>query len=123
MSTEKKHTEDGEVSGEATHPSPRSSSIPSPRSSGGHSPRSDSDRQPKPYRNVDVDPRSVPFTYGHKKGNIRQIAGEIAAATGSNIFMKYITPPNKEFGFWKISSYSEEALEQAWHVCQSVRIE
>ena len=57
----------------------------------------------RPERSVSVDPRTVAFTIGKKKANLRAIATQLEEAHGETVFLKYVTPPGELFGFWKNS--------------------
>lgn len=93
-------------------PVPRSvSRSPSPRCHSPGSPNSEHSAR----RNqvvVDTDPRTVCFTFGQRKEKLKEECKRIYDETGQKVFIKYINPPNG-FGFWKIYSHCNYAIDQA----------
>jgi hypothetical protein len=70
----------------------------------------------KPVRlelKVNTDPRTIAFTIGRKSENLRAIGKTIGADCGETVFMKYVKPSGREFGYWKVLSVSKAALDQA----------
>ena len=70
-------------------------------------------RQRRPERRVDTDPRTTGFIIGRNHANLKTLGADLKAQYGESVFIKYIQPPGKQWGFWKVLSRSEEALETA----------
>lgn len=62
---------------------------------------------------LNVDPRSVGFCIGKHRVNLRRVGNEVYQKTGTTVYIKYITPPGYEWGFFKIISRSKEGIEIA----------
>ena len=79
------------------------------------SPRDDTEttRQRRPERRVDTDPRTTGFIIGRNHANLKTLGADLKAQYGESVFIKYIQPPGKQWGFWKVLSRSEDALEAA----------
>ncbi len=92
-------TEDGEM--DVFHP-------PSPRSD-----FSGTERERRPERKVTTDPRTVPFTIGRGRENLKTKGKELKEQFGESVFIKFIHPRSHEWGFWKILSRNEEAMDTA----------
>ena len=89
------------------------SPVCSNRHSDGEMSDAESERTRRPERTVNTDPRTVGFTYGKDKENIRTKGTEFKQQFGETVFIKYVTPMGAAFGYWKILSRSEEALSAA----------
>ncbi len=70
-------------------------------------------RQRRPERRVDTDPRTTGFIIGRNHANLKTLGADLKAQYGESVFIKYIQPPGKQWGFWKVLSRSEDALEAA----------
>ena len=62
---------------------------------------------------LNVDPRCVGFCIGKHRVNLRRVGNEVYQKTGSTVYIKYITPPGYEWGFFKIISRSQEGIDIA----------
>ena len=71
------------------------------------------ERTRRPERKVSTDPRTVSFTIGHHHQNLKGLGTDIKGKFGESIYIKFIHPRSDEFGFWKILSRSDEAIDEA----------
>ena len=98
------------------HSSPLTGGECRPTSPGGEcrptspSQASDSSRERRPEQRVDTDPRTTGFIIGRNHENLKTQGAALKDQFGESVFIKYIQPPNKQWGFWKVLSRSEEAL-------------
>ena len=61
-------------------------------------------RQRREMRRVNVDPRTVGFTFGKNREMLKNAAADILESTGAKVFMDYVQAPNNSFGSTKKSS-------------------
>lgn len=62
---------------------------------------------------LNVDPRCVGFCIGKHRVNLRRVGNEVYQKTGNTVYIKYVTPPGYEWGFFKIISRSQDGIEIA----------
>jgi hypothetical protein len=65
----------------------------------------------KLFRRVNVDPRSVAFIIGRNHGNLRKMGCNVKDQSGKSIYIKYIQPERYQWGFFKLTSESNETLD------------
>lgn len=68
-------------------------------------------RNGKLFRRVNVDPRSVAFIIGRNHGNLRKMGCNVKDQSGKSIYIKYIQPERYQWGFFKLTSESQETLD------------
>ena len=68
-------------------------------------------RNGKLFRRVNVDPRSVAFIIGRNYGNLRKMGCNVKDQSGKSIYIKYIQPERYQWGFFKLTSESQETLD------------
>ena len=62
---------------------------------------------------VDTDPRTVGFTYGKNRVNVKEFAKHIEETYNTNVFMQHYIPKTSRFGIWKILSSSEKVHQES----------
>lgn len=71
------------------------------------------DQSSKICDELNVDPRCVGFCIGKHRVNLRRVGNEVYQKTGTTVYIKYVTPPGYEWGFFKIISRSQDGIEIA----------
>jgi hypothetical protein len=71
------------------------------------------DHTSKICEELNVDPRCVGFCIGKHRVNLRRVGNEVYQKTGTTVYIKYVTPPGYEWGFFKIISRSQDGIEIA----------
>ena len=65
----------------------------------------------KLFRRVNVDPRAVAFIIGRNHGNRRKMGCNVKDQNGKSIYIKYVQPERYQWGFFKLTSESNETLD------------
>ena len=68
------------------------------------------ERTRRPEKKITTDPRTVPFTIGRGRVNLKTKGKELKETFGETVFIKFVHPRDHDYGFWKILSRSEPAM-------------